>query len=241
MIWSLLIYLSITWTYMKIMLIFSLLHICNECCKPTEDAYSSGHLVLSYLGLTCVPMLRPVFLKLIMFKDFKFRIFLVTIILLINIGILLFADIISLNKFLFLRPFSKLLSEIRVISFQVFVSTEVSGLLHHSSVDDEEGERYHTCYFLWFGNIVTHSTVTIWPIDHREDNPFYTWDLSWSIARWQKARLELYDNPQRRHVVDLRSNWFFSQTHSVLRSKQTHLNGCLSIFLYTIFFTSHAC
>ena len=37
--------------------------------KPTEDAYSSGHLVLSHLGLAFVLMLRPFFPELVMSTD----------------------------------------------------------------------------------------------------------------------------------------------------------------------------
>ena len=43
--------------------------ICNGCGWPTEDAYSSGHLILSHLGLAFVLMLRPFFSKLVMSTD----------------------------------------------------------------------------------------------------------------------------------------------------------------------------
>ena len=42
---------------------------CNGCGQPTEDAYSSGHLVLSHLGLAFVLMLRPFFPELVMSTD----------------------------------------------------------------------------------------------------------------------------------------------------------------------------
>ena len=42
---------------------------CNGCDKPTEDAYFSGHLVLSHLGLAFVLMLRPFFPELVMSTD----------------------------------------------------------------------------------------------------------------------------------------------------------------------------
>ena len=42
---------------------------CNGCGLPTEDAYSSGHLVLSYLGLAFVLVLRPFFPELVMSTD----------------------------------------------------------------------------------------------------------------------------------------------------------------------------
>ena len=34
-------------------------NICNGCGMPTEDAYSSGHLVLSHFRFACVLMSRP--------------------------------------------------------------------------------------------------------------------------------------------------------------------------------------
>ena len=37
--------------------------------RPTEDAYSSGHLVLSHLGLAFVLILRPFFPELVMSTD----------------------------------------------------------------------------------------------------------------------------------------------------------------------------
>ena len=39
---------------------------CNGCGYPTEDAYSSRHLVLSHLGLSFVLMLRQFFAELVM-------------------------------------------------------------------------------------------------------------------------------------------------------------------------------
>ena len=39
---------------------------CNGCGYPTEDAYSSGHLVLAHLGLAFVLILRPFFPELVM-------------------------------------------------------------------------------------------------------------------------------------------------------------------------------
>ena len=39
----------------------SMIEHCNGCGQPTEDAYTSGHLVLSHLGLAFVLMLRPFF------------------------------------------------------------------------------------------------------------------------------------------------------------------------------------
>ena len=42
---------------------------CNGCGLPTEDAYSSGHLVLSHLGLAFVLLLRPFFPELVMSTD----------------------------------------------------------------------------------------------------------------------------------------------------------------------------
>ena len=42
---------------------------CNGCGYPTEDAYSSRHLVLSYLGLAFVLMLRQFFPELVMSTD----------------------------------------------------------------------------------------------------------------------------------------------------------------------------
>ena len=38
-------------------------NICNGCGMPTEDAYSSGHLVLSHLGFANVVLLRPLILN----------------------------------------------------------------------------------------------------------------------------------------------------------------------------------
>ena len=46
---------------------------CNGCGKPTEDAYSSDHLILSHFGLAFVLMLRPCSPGLVMFSDFEFR------------------------------------------------------------------------------------------------------------------------------------------------------------------------
>ena len=42
---------------------------CSGCGWPTEDAYSSGHLVLSHLGLAFVLMLIPFFPELVMSTD----------------------------------------------------------------------------------------------------------------------------------------------------------------------------
>ena len=55
------------WPYYQISQV-SLEH-CNGCGQPTEDAYSSGHLVMSHLGLAFVLMLRPFFPELIMSTD----------------------------------------------------------------------------------------------------------------------------------------------------------------------------
>ena len=46
---------------------------CNGCRQPTEDIFSSGHLVLSHLELAFVLMLRPLSPELVMFPDFEFR------------------------------------------------------------------------------------------------------------------------------------------------------------------------
>ena len=43
---------------------------CNGCGQPTEDAYSSEHLVLSHLGPAFVLMFRPFSLDLGKFSDF---------------------------------------------------------------------------------------------------------------------------------------------------------------------------
>ena len=43
--------------------------ICNGCGMPTEDAYSSGHLVLSHLGLTSILMLRPFIPEIVISMD----------------------------------------------------------------------------------------------------------------------------------------------------------------------------
>ena len=43
---------------------------CNGCGKPTEDAYSSEHLVLSHLGLVFVLMLRLFFPELVMSANY---------------------------------------------------------------------------------------------------------------------------------------------------------------------------
>ena len=45
------------------------LNICNGWGMPTEDAYSSGHLVLSHFGLSC-SLTRPIFNELVLFPDF---------------------------------------------------------------------------------------------------------------------------------------------------------------------------
>ena len=42
---------------------------CGGCGWPTEDAYSSGHLVLSHLGLAFVLMLIPFLPELVMSTD----------------------------------------------------------------------------------------------------------------------------------------------------------------------------
>ena len=42
---------------------------CNWCGLPTDDAYSSGHLLLSHLGLAFILMLRPFCRKLVMSTD----------------------------------------------------------------------------------------------------------------------------------------------------------------------------
>ena len=55
------------WPYYQL-LELSIEH-CNGCGYPTEDAYSSGHLVLSHLGLAFVLMLRPFFPELVMSTD----------------------------------------------------------------------------------------------------------------------------------------------------------------------------
>ena len=55
------------WLYYQILEV-SIEH-CNGCGLPTEDAYSSGHLVLSHLGLAFVLMLRPFFPELVMSTD----------------------------------------------------------------------------------------------------------------------------------------------------------------------------
>ena len=45
--------------------------------SPTEDAYSSRHMVMSPFGLDCVIMLRPVIPEVFMFWDFECQTFLV--------------------------------------------------------------------------------------------------------------------------------------------------------------------
>ena len=45
-------------------------NICNGCGMPTEDAYSSGHLILSPFGRACVLMSRPISPELVLFPDF---------------------------------------------------------------------------------------------------------------------------------------------------------------------------
>ena len=55
------------WPYCQILEV-SIKH-CNGCGKPTEDAYSSGHLVLSHLGLAFILMLRPFFPEFVMSTD----------------------------------------------------------------------------------------------------------------------------------------------------------------------------
>ena len=46
----------------------------DVACRQKGDAYSSGHLVLSHLGLACVLMLKPISPELVMFSDFEFQI-----------------------------------------------------------------------------------------------------------------------------------------------------------------------
>ena len=55
------------WPYYRILEV-SIEHW-NGCGWQTEDAYSSGHLVLSHLGLAFVLMLRPFFPELVMSTD----------------------------------------------------------------------------------------------------------------------------------------------------------------------------
>ena len=55
------------WPYYQILEV-SIEH-CNGYGLPTEDAYSSRHLVLSHLGLALVLMLRPFFPELVMSTD----------------------------------------------------------------------------------------------------------------------------------------------------------------------------
>ena len=43
---------------------------CNGSRKPTQDAYSTGHLVLSHVGLAFVLMLKPFFSEHVMFPNF---------------------------------------------------------------------------------------------------------------------------------------------------------------------------
>ena len=38
-----------------------------------EDAYFSGHLFLSHLGLTCIPRLMPISSELVMLPDLNFQ------------------------------------------------------------------------------------------------------------------------------------------------------------------------
>ena len=45
----------------------------HGCVEPTEDAFSSGHLVLFHLGLAFILMLRPFSFELVMFPEFKFE------------------------------------------------------------------------------------------------------------------------------------------------------------------------
>ena len=47
-----------------------LLDICNRCDMPTGDAYSSGHLVPSHLGLAYALLFRSVISKFVMFFRF---------------------------------------------------------------------------------------------------------------------------------------------------------------------------
>ena len=43
--------------------ILNLLNICNGCGMPTEDSYSSGHLILSHMEFANVLLLRPLTLN----------------------------------------------------------------------------------------------------------------------------------------------------------------------------------
>ena len=58
--------------------------ICNDCGMPTEDAYSSGHLVLSFMGSANVLLLRPPTLNHQLMTHFPD--FVPTLTLLLNIG-----------------------------------------------------------------------------------------------------------------------------------------------------------
>ena len=51
----------------------SIEHLQQVQVQPKEDAYSSGHLVLTLLGLAFDLMLRPFYPDLVMFSDFEFR------------------------------------------------------------------------------------------------------------------------------------------------------------------------
>ena len=60
-------------TELDLIIVFDVITLFREVCgKPTEDAYSSGHLVLSHMGLAFVLMLRP-FLHLSCLRTFEFR------------------------------------------------------------------------------------------------------------------------------------------------------------------------
>ena len=57
-------------------------NICNGCGMPKEDAYSSGHLVLSHFGTCRCSYVGPVSPELVLFRTFEFRTFLGTSVLL---------------------------------------------------------------------------------------------------------------------------------------------------------------
>ena len=62
-----------TWLYNRFWPFYQILEVsiehCNGCGKLTEDAYSSGRLGLSHLGLAFVLMLTPFFPELVMSTD----------------------------------------------------------------------------------------------------------------------------------------------------------------------------
>ena len=47
--------------------------MCNGCGMPTDDAYSSGHLVLYHFGTGSVLMLRPFSSEVMIFPDLSFE------------------------------------------------------------------------------------------------------------------------------------------------------------------------